>query len=148
MVPSKRVVLAVEDMLLVRMFISDVLTDEGFRVLEAGTAAEALTILQARPDVMAIVTDVEMPGGMNGYELAHVVKDQWPNIQIIISSGRAWPNAGDMPAGSIFLPKPVPTARLVDEVKKAVDRAEALLGGVTAADDPEAPNVVPIRQAE
>jgi CheY-like chemotaxis protein len=148
MAASKRVVLAVEDMLLVRMFISDTLTDEGFRVLEAGTAAEALTILQARPDVMAVITDVEMPGGMNGYELAYRVKEQWPNIQIIISSGRSWPNADDMPADSIFLPKPVPTERLIDEVKKAVDRAEALLGRVTAADHPEAPNIVPIRQAE
>lgn len=123
---SKQVVLCVEDEVLVRMFITDALTDAEFRVLEAGSAAEALTILQARPDLAVIVTDVEMGGGMDGFTLARAVRERSINVQIIVMSGRTWPQEGDLPSGTIFLGKPVSAARLADEVAEAAARAEAI----------------------
>jgi CheY-like chemotaxis protein len=91
MLGSERVVLCVEDEVFVRMFVADALVDAGFRVLEAGCAAEALSILQTRDDVQALVTDVDMPPGMNGFALARSVSERWSNIPIIVLSGRFSP---------------------------------------------------------
>jgi CheY-like chemotaxis protein len=86
------VVLVVEDETLVRLFASDFLDEAGFKVFEAVNADEALAVLQARPDVQAIVTDIEMPGAMNGIALAKAVRERWPGVRIVIISGRLnWP---------------------------------------------------------
>jgi two-component system, response regulator PdtaR len=100
------VVLVVEDQTLVRMFIADFLDDAGFKVFEAVNADEAVTVLQARPDVQAVVTDIEMPGSMNGLELAHVVQERWPGIGVVITSGRARPGPHDLSEQVAFLSKP------------------------------------------
>jgi CheY-like chemotaxis protein len=68
------VVLAVEDEPIVRMSMSDFLDDAGYKVFEAVNADEAIALLQARSDVQVVVTDIEMPGSMNGLELARVVR--------------------------------------------------------------------------
>jgi CheY-like chemotaxis protein len=85
------VVLVVEDETLMRMFMADFLDEAGFKVFEAVTADEALTVLQARPDVQVVVTDIEMPGTMNDLELTRVVRKRWPGVGVVISSGRAPP---------------------------------------------------------
>jgi CheY-like chemotaxis protein len=97
-VRNKAVVLVVEDEVLVRMMLADVLDEAGFRVIEAAHADEALSVLTALPEVQAVVTDVEMPGGsMNGFALAREVRTQRPDIGVLIASGRAAPNLGDLP---------------------------------------------------
>ncbi len=58
----RMVILLVEDEPLVRMFLSDLLDEAGFKVFEAVSSDEAISMLQARPDVQAIITDIEMPG--------------------------------------------------------------------------------------
>ena len=80
------VVLVVEDATLVRMFMADFLDEAGFKVFEAVNADEALTVLQARPDVQAVVTDIEMPGSTNGLELARTVRERWPSVEIVVTS--------------------------------------------------------------
>ncbi|WP_245435332.1 response regulator [Microvirga calopogonii] len=121
--PEKPLVLICEDEVLVRMLISDLLQDGGFKVIEAKNVAEALRVLEARPDIQVLFTDVEMPPGPNGYELAQQVCERWPYIQIIISSGRALPVAGDMPDCAVFLRKPWTAASLTQHVQEAADRA-------------------------
>ena len=59
------------------------------KVFEAVHADEALAVLQARADVQAILTDIEMPGAMNGIALAKAVRKRWPGVRIVIISGRA-----------------------------------------------------------
>jgi CheY-like chemotaxis protein len=100
------VALVVEDELLVRMVLVDVLMDDGFEVIEATTADEALLALKRRPDVNLIVSDVEMPGTINGFVLAQRVAEERPDIRIVIVSGRAAPKPGDLPEGARFIPKP------------------------------------------
>ena len=100
------VILAVEDEPLVRMFISDFLDEAGFKVLEAVNADEATTILRARPDVQVVVTDIEMPGSMNGLELAKVIQDRWPGIGVVVTSGRQRPGPDDLSERVAFLAKP------------------------------------------
>ncbi len=75
----RMVVLVVEDETLVRMFMADFLDEAGFKVFEAVHADEALTVLQARPDIQAVITDIEMPAGsMNGLKLAQTIQERWP----------------------------------------------------------------------
>ena len=64
------VVLVVEDEPLVRALTVDALEDDGFNVLEAATGDYALTVLRGRNDIRAVVTDVEMPGQIDGFALA------------------------------------------------------------------------------
>jgi len=120
---EKPLVLIVEDEVLVRMLISDILQDGGFRVIEAKNTMEALRVLEARPEVQVIFTDAEMPPGPTGFELARQVCKGWPYIEIIISSGRAWPTPGDMPDSCVFLPKPWTAVSLARHVQEAADRA-------------------------
>ena len=117
------VVLLVEDEPLVRIVLSELLADSGFRVLEAANAQEALTILGAELDVRVMLTDVDMPPGLNGYELARHVHERWPGVGILVTSGRQWPTDGDLPQGAAFLTKPMPNEVLVFYVKAAVERA-------------------------
>ena len=103
----RMVILVVEDEPLVRIFIADFMDEAGFKVLEAVDADEALTILKARPDVLAIISDVEMPrGSMNGFVLARTVREQWPGIGIVITSGRERPGPDELPEEVVFLAKP------------------------------------------
>jgi CheY-like chemotaxis protein len=63
------VVLVVEDEPLVRMIIVDTLADAGFEVLQASDAHEALRLFEAKAEVAVVLTDIDMPGGMDGLEL-------------------------------------------------------------------------------
>jgi CheY-like chemotaxis protein len=100
------VILVVEDEPLVRMFLADALDEAGFKVFEAVNADEAVTLLQARADIQAVVTDIEMPGSMNGIGLARAVRERWPGIGLLVTSGRVRPGPDDLPAEVVFLAKP------------------------------------------
>ena len=137
-------VLVVEDEPLVRLFVAELLLEAGFRVIEAANAAEALTILSAGLNVLVLLADVDMPPGMSGYELAHEVHGRWPAIEILITSGRRWPEEGDLPAGAAFLAKPCPNEALLLHVHSAVERARAAARDNEATTSGEnAENVVP-----
>jgi two-component system, response regulator PdtaR len=115
------VILLVEDEALVRVAAADILTEEGgFRIVEAGSAAEALTLLETSDDVRLVVTDVEMPGHLNGFALARIVDMRFPGIKVIVTSGRVRPGAGDLPKGARFLPKPYTPAALIGMVRETL----------------------------
>jgi CheY-like chemotaxis protein len=120
------IVLLVEDQALLRMLAADVLRGEGgFKVVEAANADEALTVLEATADVRAFVTDVEMPGSLDGFTLARVVKQAWPHIGIVVTSGRMAPGPEDLPSGALFIPKPYIPAALVAAVQTVLTSARA-----------------------
>ena len=118
------VVLIVQVEPLVRSIVADALKEQGFRVIEAANVAEALVALEAQPDISVVLTDVEMPPGARGYDLATVAHQRWPHIRFVVTSGRVWPNADDMPATAVFLPKPWTSESLVDHVWEAVERTK------------------------
>jgi CheY-like chemotaxis protein len=120
-----RAVLLVEDEPLVRLFMAELLVDAGFRVVEAANADEALTVLNAGVDIHVLLADVDMPPGMNGYELAQAVHGHWPAVEILMTSGRQWPADGDLPPGAAFLAKPCPNDAIISHVRSAADRALA-----------------------
>jgi CheY-like chemotaxis protein len=118
-------ILLVEDEPLVRLLVSDLLLDAGFRVIEAANAAEALAVLGAGVEVHVLLADVDMPPGINGYALAHQVRERWPAVEILMTSGRQWPGEGDLPPGAAFLAKPCPNDAIVSHVRSAAERARA-----------------------
>jgi CheY-like chemotaxis protein len=118
-------VLLVEDEPLVRLFLSDLLIDAGFRIVETANAGEALTVLEAGIRISVILADVDMPPGIDGYELARQVHERWPDIEILMTSGRRWPAEGDLPPGAAFLAKPCPNDVIISHVQAARARADA-----------------------
>ena len=102
--PPRQVVLIVEDEALVRMTAVDMIEEAGFEILEATNADEAILLLEARLDITVVLTDIEMPGSMNGLRLAEAVRDRWPPVKII--SGHYVVRDGDLPSGGLFLAKP------------------------------------------
>ena len=122
--PELPVVLLVEDDGLLLMEASDTLAESGFNVLEAHHADKALDVLQDRPDVEVLMTDVDMPmGSMDGFALARVVAHRWPDIPVLIVSGMGTPGPGDMPEGARFIPKPYAPTMLVRTLKACLKRA-------------------------
>lgn len=111
-------ILVVEDDPLVRMVLADSLADAGYRVLEAESADEALRLLDDQPQTRVVITDVRMPGSLDGIELAHVVAQRCPDAAIVVVSGDATPKDGDLPPGAAFIPKPY----ILGEVRSAVGR--------------------------
>ncbi len=114
----RMVVLAVEDEPIVRMSMADFLDDAGFKVFEAVNADEAIALLQARSDVQVVVTDIEMPGSMNGLELARVVRVRWPGVGIVVTSGRVRPGPDDLIDKVVFLSKPYLPEAVVNAIRQ------------------------------
>ncbi|WP_243374022.1 response regulator [Microvirga solisilvae] len=116
-------VLLVEDEPLIRLFVADLLEESGFKVVEAANATEAWVLLEAGLEINVLLTDVDMPNGCNGFELAHKVHEFRPEAEILIMSGRRWPSAGDLPQGAAFLAKPCPNETIVSYVHSAAARS-------------------------
>lgn len=113
---ATRVVLVVEDEVLVRMLACEILIDGGFHSLEAVSAQEALALIDARPDIALMFTDVDMPGEINGAGLAHLVAMRKPDLKIVITSGATMLPASDLPAGARFIQKPYSPSELLEIV--------------------------------
>lgn len=103
---KQSVALVVEDELFVRLCAVTTMEEAGFVVLEATTADEAIEILERRSDISVVFTDVHMPGSMDGLKLAHAVRNRWPPIRIIVTSGRGQIEERDLPKGGRFFSKP------------------------------------------
>ncbi len=114
------VVLVVEDDAMIRMNAASIIEDAGFEVIEATNAYEAIVIMEARPDITVVFTDIEMPGSMNGLKLAFAVRDRWPPVTIIIASGRIKPRPEEMPTDVTFLRKPYSEAVVLEAVRQAI----------------------------
>jgi CheY-like chemotaxis protein len=99
-------VLVVEDEALVRLSAREEIEAAGFGCYDAYNADEAIHLLEAHPDIRLIFTDVDMPGSMDGVKLAHYVRNRWPPVKIIVTSGYQHVTPDQLPKGSIFLSKP------------------------------------------
>ena len=108
-------VLVVEDEFLIRQVLQIELEDAGYEVILADTAHAAIAILEARADIHLVFTDIDMPGSMDGLKLAACVRDRWPPIHIIITTGKARPR--EIPANALFIPKPYVGRVVVDAVR-------------------------------
>ena len=110
-------VLVVDDEFLVRMNAVFLLEEAGFGVLEAGNAEEAIALLESRNDIRIVFTDINMPGSMDGLRLAHAIRDRWPPIELVLTSGQIRVRNEDMPARGLFLSKPYHANKLLEVVQ-------------------------------
>jgi CheY-like chemotaxis protein len=120
---KRPVVLIVEDDFLLRMDAADMIKAAGFEVIEAGNADQALEVLEARPDITVVFTDIQMPGSMDGLKLARAVRGRWPPIKIIATSGRLHVDEVDLPEGGRFLPKPYSHAQVTRVLRELTTAA-------------------------
>ena len=118
---ERPVVLIVEDEPLVRMLGADVLEDAGFEVVEAFNGDEALEVLEARPDVKVLFTDVNMPGSLDGLDLARVVHERRPDIKLLIASGQVHLSEEQIPDAGRFLAKPYGPEAIVRHVRELME---------------------------
>jgi signal transduction histidine kinase len=122
---AKETVLVVEDEALVRMVTVEILSEAGYRVLEAGDASEAVPILNSGADVDILVTDVGLPG-VNGRQLAEMARQLRPELRVLFVTGYGY-NAGlgsdALTPGMEVLSKPFTTQSLMIRVREMLDRA-------------------------
>jgi len=91
----------------------------GAGVVGASSADEAIALLRRGTPFGAVLTDIEMPGDLDGLELAWNIQAHWPDIAVIITSGRKLPRADEIPYAASFLPKPFSAERLVDTMRNS-----------------------------
>jgi CheY-like chemotaxis protein len=115
---KRPVVLIVEDEFLLRMDAVDMIAAAGFEVIEAANADEAIDLLEARPDITVVFTDIQMPGSMDGLKLARAVRGRWPPIKIVATSGHVHVNETDLPEGGRFLPKPYSSTQVMGVLRE------------------------------
>ncbi len=118
-----RVVLVVEDEMLLRMRAVDMVEDAGFTPVEAVDADQAVAILESRSDVALLLTDIQMPGSMDGLRLAHAVRERWPPIKIILVSGQLKLANIDIPVDSRFFGKPLEAREMIAEMQNMIGHA-------------------------
>jgi CheY-like chemotaxis protein len=102
----------VEDEWLVRIELADVLTDAGWRVLEAATGEAALEFLQENKRIDLLVTDIRLPGMVNGWDIAERYHEVYSGIVVVYCSGNP-PDEARQVKGSVFLSKPCRTDLLL-----------------------------------
>jgi DNA-binding NtrC family response regulator len=113
-------ILLAEDEPLIRMLMAEILAEEGFDVLEADHAAAALELLDFRADtVHFLLTDIDMPGQIDGIDLAHHVAGHWPWIALGIASAAARPAVHELPFGCKFFSKPYHLEGVVSHIREA-----------------------------
>jgi len=111
----------VEDELLIRLDAIEMIEAAGFDTLEAASADEAIAILEARPDIHVLFTDIHMPGSMDGVKLAHFVRGRWPPVKIIATSAHARIEGYQLPHGGRFLPKPYSAREVAAHLKELTE---------------------------
>ena len=118
-------VLVVDDEVFVRMLVADVLDEADFEVIEAANAQAALKRLELAQDVRVLFTDINMPPGMDGLELARRVHAQWPQIGLVVTSGYERPSNDQIADGGLFLPKPFRPETVIGAVQQVAPRSRS-----------------------
>jgi DNA-binding NtrC family response regulator len=112
--PLRHAILIVEDDQLLKWLTVNIVEAAGFVALQADNADEAIAVLEARSDIALLLTDINMPGSMNGLKLAQAVRNRWPPIKIIVVSSRV-PDCV-LPTDSRFFVKPYHAEGLISEI--------------------------------
>jgi DNA-binding NtrC family response regulator len=106
-------ILIVEDEVLVRLELADIVEEAGYAVYEAGNAEEAIKLMEMHREIRILMTDVDMPGSMDGLKLSHYVKHRWPPVRIVVASGHVSVKQHELPQDGVFLDKPYDTPKVL-----------------------------------
>jgi CheY-like chemotaxis protein len=111
-------ILTVEDEFLISEYLRGILEGAGHNVVATFDADEAIAVLETDPAIELVITDINLPGAMDGLRLAAAIRDRWPPIYLIVATGQAYPLNSVLPSGSLFIAKPYRP----DEILSAVRR--------------------------
>src|SRR5690348_5874676 len=103
---KKAAVLIVEAKALIRMESVDIVKDAGFTALEAGNADEAIKIVAARSDIRVVFVETKISGSIDGLTLARIIRDRWPPVHLILTSGLSVTDEDELPENAVFVRKP------------------------------------------
>ena len=112
-------VLVVEDEFLIRLTLSEALGDEGFEVLEAETGDAALPMLVPGSGIRLLLTDIQLPGSLNGRALVQKVREAMPDLPVIYMTGRPDPDSATTGSAlDVFIAKPYTLADICDAARR------------------------------
>ena len=118
-------ILVVDDNGVLRMHAAELLKEAGYEVLEAGDTATALGFLETRSDIRLLFTDVQLSAGRDGLSLAQQVREQWPDILLLITSGGAKIMDESIPHEARFLTKPYSNREVLGHVDAMIKNQAA-----------------------
>ncbi|WP_339533204.1 response regulator [Pseudomonas mucidolens] len=119
-------ILVLEDDAIIRALMVEVLEEFGAVVTSFPSADEGMIFLERASDpVDLIVSDIQMPGLLNGYDLSRVVAHRWPALPVVLTSGNTGV-AAQLGGNVKFLPKPWSTERLLDYVQAALEEGQSV----------------------
>jgi two-component system, response regulator PdtaR len=110
-------ILVVEDEPIIRLGLVSLIEDSGYEAVEAGNADQAIELLVQDGDIRLMVTDVDMPGSMDGIRLAHVVRTRWPPVRLLVISGKVGVKRNELPEGAQFMSKPYQDPQMVQTIR-------------------------------
>ena len=120
-------ILLVEDEPLIREIMAESLEDAGFEVIRASTGDEAISVIHdGRVNISALVTDFHMPGEADGADVAFCIRQKWPDMPVVIASGRpdimkaSWKDEN----GYRLLQKPYGPRQLIGMLQELTPRHE------------------------
>jgi len=117
-------VLVVDDEPTVRMLIGDTLTELGYRTIEAADAASGLQVLESDAKIDLLITDIGLPGGMNGKQMADAARARRPALKVLFITGYA-ENAtianGHLEPGMHVMSKPFPIDNLAARIRAIIE---------------------------
>ena len=116
--------LVIDDEPAIRMIITEVLTEAGYRVTEATDGPSGLRIIQTGGRVDLLITDVGLPNGLNGRQVADAARGVNPKLKVLFITGFAENAAignGHLEAGMSVITKPFVNAELVNKVRQIID---------------------------
>jgi DNA-binding NtrC family response regulator len=125
----RKTILVVDDEMLLRVIAADLFTEYGFEVLLAEDGNQGMNLLQQRPEISALITDLEMPGEGNGYLLAKWARDTRPDLPIILVSGKSEPKSATLPIGYRFIRKPYDPEQIVYAVNQLLSTNQSAKEG-------------------
>ena len=120
---SRKTILVVEDEPLLRELSVGELQEAGYDVIEAPTAVDALAVLTSGVAIAVIFTDVNMPGDLNGLELSEMVRERWPQVRLIVTSGGGQVGSSDVRPPGRFIPKPYRLDQMIAAVRELAEDA-------------------------
>ena len=119
--PDTPSILVAEDESLLRMVAVDMLEAAGYHVIEVESGDEGAKVLAGGQDIAGLVTDIQMPGAIDGCALAKITHDMHPNAVIVVVSGNRIPDVRELPSGAKFIGKPY-------DVRQVLRTLEQMLG--------------------
>ena len=117
-------ILVAEDNEILRLLACELLEEHGYTVVEADNAEEALKVMEKRKDVRLLFTDIEMPPGCDGLELAREIHVRWPKVLLVITSGKVKPTRAEIADDGRFIRKPYRAKDLLGQIDELIEKKE------------------------